>query len=189
MQRRGMLLLLAGVAGCASPPSSFFTLAAVPGTVVAIRPQTIQLRRVTVPGYLDQPQIMRVATANRLDLSSLDRWASPFDQMIGRVLQADLDQRLPEANIINEQGAVSGSPELLLEVDVQRFDADLTGVVTLTAQIGVRPGSGSKARPVTRLLRLTEQAANGGTSAATSAMSVVLGRLADAAATMLAQAR
>ena len=58
--------------------------------------------------------------------------------MLGRVLTEDLVERLPGAAVFSESGAISTRPDLVLEIDVQRFDTDATGTLVLLAQVAVR---------------------------------------------------
>ena len=179
----GCLLVLAGCSG--SPSPDLYTLAATPGGVVQTHKLSVELRRVGLAGYLDRPEIVHGTEAYRLKLSGNDRWGEPLAGMLGRVLTEDLVERLPQAAVYTEAGAISTRPDTVLEIDIQRMDSDADGTLVLLAQVAVRP-DGKTAQAST--IRLTTPLAAGATTtqAQVAAMSAVLGSLADRVAQMLA---
>ncbi|MCK8783090.1 PqiC family protein [Roseomonas sp. NAR14] len=178
LARRAALLL--ALAGCASPEAAFFTLAAVPGTPRPAAARSLEVRRVTLAGYLDRPGIVRGNAGYRLDIASNERWGEPLGDMIGRVLVENLTQRLPGGSVVAEGGALSTDTALIAEVDVQRFDAE-AGRVLLLAQMAVRPRQG-RLPGTARTLRIEVPIGGAGTAAQVAAMSAALGQLADAIA-------
>lgn len=188
MMPRVILLLalaLPAVSGCGtSPPAVFYTLASQPGPVMPTRKTSVELRRVGVAGYLDRPEIVRGTVDFRLQVSDGDRWGEPLGRMLDRVVTEDLVQRLPDASVFAESGAISTRPDTVLEIDIQRLDADPGGMMVLLAQIAVRPdGKTASAQTV----RLTAPIPGLGSQAHAAAMSVVIGQLADRVATLLAR--
>lgn len=128
---------LAG-AGCASSPEpQFYTLFPQQGRVLGGEPFEVQLRRPGLPGHLDRPQIVRHEHPGKLEFSGADRWGAPLDGMIGSILAQNLAQRLPSASVYGESGAISSSPDALVEVDIQRFELTEHGSVELVAQVAV----------------------------------------------------
>ena len=183
--RRAVLAVV--VAGCASPPADLYTLATVPGTRTRIPARSIELRRIGLAGYLDRPEIVRAAVDYRLRVSDRERWGEPLGTMIGRVFTEDLVERLPGTSVYSDSGAITARAELVLELDVQRFDTDATGGVVLLAQVAFRRDDGSGA-PVADTLRITVTPGGPGTPALVAAMSAALGMLADQVAARLARA-
>ncbi|MBK1657091.1 PqiC family protein [Paracraurococcus ruber] len=184
--RRRALLGAALLAGCArSPEPRLFTLAPRPGEARAGGPATIELRRPGLAGYLDRPEIVRAAGPYQVGLAGAERWAEPFGDMLGRVLAENLSQRLPGSTVFTEAGGLSADADGVVELDVQRFDADAAGLVALLAQVAVRRSGSRRAAPRARSLRITVPAAAGDTPAMVAAMSTALGQLADAVAEML----
>jgi uncharacterized lipoprotein YmbA len=104
--------------------------------------------------------------------------------MVTRVLTEDLVERLPNAAVFSESGAISTQPDEVLEIDVQRFDADASGQVVLLAQVAVRHDR-SGAPAIARTIRRTVTPAASDTPALVAAMSQTLGQFADAIAGML----
>lgn len=187
LPRRRLLALGAALclARCASPPVNLYTLATVPGTPRTISARRVELRRVGLAGYLDRPEIVRSAADYRLQLNEQDRWGEPLASMVGRVLSADLMQRLPGTSVYSDVGAITARPDLVLEVDVQRFDTDPDGSVVLVAQIGVRHDSGGGGN-LAETLRVAVPQGGVGTSAQVAAMSAAIGQFADQVASRLA---
>lgn len=179
MRRLALTALLAALAGCASPDPTYYTLAEVPGATSSVPDavHSIELRRPGIAGYLDRAEIVRSSAGYRLDVVSNERWGEPFGDMLGRVLAQDLAQRLPGVAVFTEAGALSADADLLVELDVQRFDVDADGNATLLAQIALSHGR-THANLRTRALRLTTPAPHGTTGQA-QAMSTALGQLAD----------
>ena len=185
--RRRLLLLLPGaiaLARCASPDPAFYTLRAVPGAALGGGPLTVKLARPGLAGYLDRSEIVRDSSSSRLRLSGGERWGEPLGDMIGRVLALDLSLRLPGSSVFTEAGAISVDAAATVEVDVQRLDADSSGVVVLLAQVAVQQ-SGGRRSTLARSVRLTATPTGPDTPELVSAMSVVLGQLADQIAGIL----
>ncbi len=177
--------LLAFLSGCGtSPPPVLYTLAAQPGPAIATRKISVELRRVGLAGYLDRPELVRGTVDFRLQVSDGDRWGEPLGRMLDRILTEDLVQRLPDASVFAESGAISTRPDTVLEIDIQRLDADLGGSMVLLAQIAVRP-DGKTASALT--IRLTAPIGGAGSRAHAAAMSVIVAQLADRVANLLAR--
>ncbi len=179
-QKRTAFLLL--LAGCASPDSTFYTLQPVPGAVsaqgaVAIA-RSVEVRRPGLAGYLDRSDVVLKDADYKLGLKETQRWAEPLADMIGRVLTEDLSQRLPQSNVFGQGGAISADADVRVEVDIQRFDADASGTVTLAAQVALE--AGRTHQPIaTRHVVLTASPASPGAGALAATLSTLLGQLAD----------
>jgi uncharacterized lipoprotein YmbA len=115
-----------------------------------------------------------------LDVLGNDWWGEPLDAMLSRVIIQDLSQRLPNATVFAESGAVSGSPDATVGVNILRFDLDRGGQLVLGAQVSV-----TRRSPITRDIRLTVAPSGSGTPALVAAMSAAVGQLADQVADML----
>jgi uncharacterized lipoprotein YmbA len=184
MSRFAMLLGLAALSSCASPNPDFFTLAAAPGQPSGVTIRALELRRIGLAGYLDRPEIVRATAQYRLHVADNERWGEPLGRMVERIVTEDLVQRLPQTAVFEESGAISTQPDEVLEIDVQRFDADAAGTVVLLAQVAVRHDQGG-APAKARTIRLTRQPASGSTPDLVAAMSGMLGELTDAIVAML----
>ncbi len=131
-------VMLAGVlTACgSSPPSHYYELSAEPDPAPVAQAgyptRTVAIGEVKLPGALDRPQIARQIGPNQLEYAESDRWAGPLDDMVRRVLAADLRPLLPAgtALVASDSSAPAG---LTVAVEVSRFDADKAGRVTLDA--------------------------------------------------------
>ncbi len=125
------------IGACASsPPMRYYTLTQIaPETRLSVPADTVPLRldRVNLPSELDRLQLVRKIDATRLQISEVDRWAAPLDEMIKRVLSVDLAARLP-ANLVADPNEPSqGERRQSLSVDIQEFYADAGCSITLHA--------------------------------------------------------
>lgn len=110
------------VTGCASsPPMRFYTLSAVSSSTETANAGAIRVGRVRIPAELDRIEIVQRVDANRVSLGELDRWAAPMEDMIRRVLTADLN------------GQEQAQTPATLNVDIEEFMGDASCNVTLTA--------------------------------------------------------
>lgn len=169
------------VGACASAEPAYFTLAPVPGVARAGGPPLVELRRPGIAGYLDRPEIVR-SGEYQLRVAANERWGEPFGDLFGRVLAEDLNRRLPGTTVFTSNGSISAPADATVEIDVQRFDADAAGLVTLSAQVAVSRQRRGPA--VTRAIRLTRPA--GGTTVdLVATMSALMGEMAEVVAGMV----
>ncbi len=179
---------LLALSGCASPDTTFFTLATAPGTPIAAlppgAPRTLELRTPGIPGYLDRTDIVLRDVDYRLQVGHFESWAEPLADMTGRVLAEDLSQRLPAMSVFTEAGAISATPDARADIDIQQFSAGADGVVRLVAQVALETGVG---HAVIAQRRVSLAVTPGGptTAALVAAMSAALGQLSDQLAKLL----
>ena len=195
LTRTTVFAVALATASCSSPDPKLYTLMPTPagvqvgnvqaGNVQAGRgPRTVMVRRPGLAGYLDRPDIVRSGGNFQLSLHSGEQWGEPFGELLGRILVEDLSRRLPGSSVYSETGAISADPDATLEIDVQRFDADASGTVTLAVQWSVERGRGNPAGPPV-LNRITVTPASSSTADVVAAMSTALGQEADVIATAL----
>jgi hypothetical protein len=115
-------------------------------------------------------------------IAGAGRWGGPLGRMLDRILTEDLVQRLPDAAVFVESGAISTRPDTVVEIDTQRLDAELGGTMVLLAQIAVRP-DGKPARALRT--RLTTPIGGIGSAFHVAAMSTIIAQLADRIAALL----
>lgn len=184
MNRRILLAGLLAPTSCRSPQTAYYTLASIPGTTQPYRVRLIELRRPGLAGYLDRPEIVRTGGAYQLSVAGAERWGEPFGDLVVRILAENLSARLPGSNVFTSLGAITAEENAVVELDVQRFDADASGQVVLLAQVAVSRGRG-RASPTTRTMRKTVTPAGASTTELVAAMSQALGQLADEIAPLL----
>jgi uncharacterized lipoprotein YmbA len=174
---RAAWMAAALLAGCASPDPDLYTLAAVDGQPQPGGPAAVALRDVSVAKYLDRDHIVRSSEDYRVEVQSNDWWGEPLPNMIGRVLAAELAQRLPGTGVFAEGGAISPADAARVSVNIVRLDADPSGAVVLEAQVAA-PRS-------VRSVRFVVPPPGPDLRSEVAAMSTALGQLADAMAGML----
>jgi len=186
----GSLTIVALLASCASPEPVLYTLATSPGvptqgSPAVGTPRNIVVREISLARYLDRPQVVRSAEDFQLALAQNDWWGEPLGRMVGRVMVADLSARLPASAVVAEVGAISAlHADATVEVNILGFSPDRAGNVVLSAQIGVER-SGRKSARVFRNFEFSTPMPTPDTKGQVAAMSVALGRLADATAELL----
>jgi uncharacterized lipoprotein YmbA len=163
-------LAFAVATGCSSsPPTRFYTLSdTAPEVAAATGVGLVQVTGVTVPGELDRPELVRRIGPNQLNISGLDRWAAPLDQIIRRVLSDDIGRRVP-APVPGQQYPVS--------VDIHEFYGDDSCNVTLRAAWTVRQPRAAATQPANEEIQVPSSGACPDSLPAT--MSVAVGQLSD----------
>ncbi len=174
-----LLAAAAELAACTSPDPAYYTLQPVPGPAVPSAVGSVELRRPGLAGYLDRSDIVLKTAGYQLNVNSQLRWGEPLGDMIGRVLVQDLSQRLPQASVFAESGAITAEPQLRVEVDVLRFDADASGAVVLDAQLAVERGGGAHQPLSARRFSMIAPPGGAGAANLVASMSGLLGGLAD----------
>lgn len=197
------LLAAALVCACASsPPMRFYTLTPVaPESPAAASSNTLPVRltRVTVPGELDRAQLVRRIDPTRLQIDDQDRWAAPLDDMIRRVLAADLAARLSSGLVLDANEPGNGQSAQALAVDIHEFYADAGCAVTLQATwvltpppttAGGKDASGRSAQPrqEREQTQVPASATCSGSDSVPGAMSRALALLSDRIAAAVAAA-
>jgi uncharacterized protein len=156
-----------------SPPTHYFALIAVAPTAAAPTPVPgqiqIRVERITISGELDRLELVRRSTSNRLQIATFDRWAAPLDDMIRRVVAADLAARLAAGMVASANEPVVGEPRRRLFIDVQFFAGDERGAVKLQAVWLVQT-------PNSANLRGTEEVAIEASDASADALAAAMSR-------------
>lgn len=130
--------LAGGLAGCAqTPPTTFYTLSTSAEPTVAKRSAqglVIGLGPITLPQYLDRPDIVTRRGANQMRLADLNKWAEPLEPLLTRIMAEDLYGLLDANDVIPVPQRGDLPLDRIVEVDIGRFDADETGAVVLDAR-------------------------------------------------------
>jgi len=171
-------------AACSSPDPKLYTIAPLPGTAVSGGPRVVSLHTVGIARYLQRSPIVQTSEDYRVVLRGTDWWAEPLDAMLTRVLAEDLTERLPSSTIYTSAGAVTGSPEATVEVELSRLDLDRSGNLLLVGQGSVAVKG--QASPDTRSLRISQPLPSPGVEGQIAATSTALAQVADRLAEMLA---
>ncbi len=181
------LLLTAALAACAAPPATnYYRLASVPGAIQPVGGLAVNVRGIGLPAYLDQSSIVKPSGPYQFGSYSNELWAEPLGGMLQEAMVQNLAQRLQSGTITASGGAIVATADVLVEMNVLRFDPDAAGTVTLTLQIAVKSGLD---RTLWQASSFTRTAPAGTTAAGeVEAMSALWGQAADQIAAMIAGA-
>jgi uncharacterized protein len=192
-QRRPLLAFLAlaplalgGLAACSSANPNYYRIGAVPGPQLAGGPPSVEVRSISIPGYLDRQGIVKQANAYQLDIHENDIWAEPLSGMLEDALVSDLQTRLPGSTVIGAGGSIGANADLLVETNVLRFDPDPDGQMVLQLQVGIRDGASMKLLG-TRTISLHAPSGQPLVANIVASMSLLWGQAADQIAAFLAR--
>lgn len=140
--RTSILGALCGTAllGCTHTPVPHYyvlSAAAEPASHGLSSGPRIGLGPVTLPEYLDRPQIVTRVAGGRLELSNAQRWAEPLQASFTRALLTNLERDLPNLDIVVHPWRSSLSIARQVQIEVTRFDRDADGAFHLSARWSV----------------------------------------------------
>lgn len=144
-------LLLAGCGTTA--PAKFYVLSAARDTGAAeavCGDKVIGIGPVTLPEYLDRPQILTRSSSNRLDLADGHRWAEPLTENVTRVLTENISTLLRTDRVAAHPWKRSQAVDFQVRVQVVQFDAGPEGAVSLVARWSVQGRNGTELAPARR---------------------------------------
>ena len=116
-------LLVALAAGCASPMSRFYTLSAANAPAAASSTLSIVVGPVSVPAVVDRPQIVVTTGPNQVRPEEFNRWASPLQNNISRVVAENLVALLGTPRVILFSQTLGGDVDYRAAIEVQRFES------------------------------------------------------------------
>jgi len=118
------VLAAAALAGCASPPSRFYTLNPGDTTAPTVANPTllIELAPVDMPSQVAKNQLVVQRSATQVDVLEQERWASLPGDEVRRALSGDLTQRLGTIDVYGTPHP-EGVPVYRIRVNVQRFES------------------------------------------------------------------
>ena len=149
-RRRGLFLpwcpLIFGafVACASSPEPRFYSLTSVKGAELGSEPLRVEVRRPSIVGYLDRPNLVRRTSPVTLDLAANEQWGAPLQELVGNALTEDLVQRLPRMTVYPEGSSLSSDSDVIVAVQVLRFELSAGGDVTLIAQVAIQRTDGTE---------------------------------------------
>ena len=159
----GLLALLALsciLAACAeSQPSRFYMLSSLPPAEAtgSGKPLSVGVGPISMPEYLNRPQIVTRESDTKLALAEFDRWGEPLGDLFSQVVAANLSALLKTERVYSLPRRRTASLDYQVEIDIYRFDADQLGLIYLTARWSLY-GKGGKKLLKTGTTSLTEQA-------------------------------
>lgn len=171
------------LAGCAnSAPTRYYVLTPSPSSEalglasLAARGPSIGLGPVTLPQYLDRPQIVSRASRAKLHLGEFDQWGAPLKDSVASVLAENVAMFVPTDHIAVHPWPRAMPIDYQIAVDITRFDATMDGgEVLLLARWRIVGKDGKEL--VNRKSHLKQQVASPGYDATVAAMSRALEEL------------
>ncbi|MDT7043114.1 PqiC family protein [Candidatus Nitronereus thalassa] len=136
----GVILVCLSLGGCTatSQPSKFYLLNSYSSTKQAIAkaPEglAVGVGPLTIPEYVDRPQIVTRVSTNELSLAEFHKWAEPLKDNIPQVLIDNLSVLLKTDHVVSYPWKRTTSIEYQVAIDITRFDATADGEAHLTAR-------------------------------------------------------
>ncbi len=143
---------LISLCGCLgrSQPTRFYLLqpitASPPGAPAAGKVEDVRIGvgPITLPEYVDRPQIITLVGPHELDLAEFDQWSEPLKDSVPRTLGENLSALLSTQHIYLYPWTGSANIDYQIEVDVTRFDATQGGDAVLNARWAIFAGNGKE---------------------------------------------
>jgi uncharacterized protein len=128
-------LLLPALAACGSDkPTRLYVLSAMPDTTDAASTHgvPIGIGPVTLPKYLDRPQIVTRVRDNSLAQADLDQWGGDLYDNITHVLAANLSNLLKTDRVSLYPWKDRAPIQYQITLDITRFERDVDGSTVLS---------------------------------------------------------
>lgn len=130
LNRAGGMMLVCGfllTAGCSrSPRINFYTLTTTTASEVSAPAQvvpSISVGAVTLPEFVDRPQLVIVDGDNRVEILEEHQWAESLKSAIPRILADNLSRLLGADRVSAYPQYAGNEADYRLAVDFQRFEA------------------------------------------------------------------
>ena len=140
-------LILALLAGCATPPSSFYALTPMPGAAgrasgLSGGRLAVGLGPVAFPQFLDRPQIVSRDGTNRLSLDEFHRWGGSLQDDFLRVWGENLAALLETSRILVLPSDVRAPVDFRIQATVLGFEGTPNREAVLKVRWVVQEGQG-----------------------------------------------
>ncbi len=179
--RSALLIALAALAlGCLgrSPAVHFYTMSPVGSGQGARSDLSVGLGPVTLPDYLDRPQLVTRTRGSELRIDEQQRWAGGFRSNLTETLADDLRTRLSSDLVFLDASASPSPVAFQVAVDIRQFEAREGEGLVLRARWIVREKT-APGRAWTRESTIRQESSGGGVQGQIDAYDAALGRLAD----------
>ena len=131
------LIYLLLVCGCASKSPNFYVLHSLQNEASAARAENdliIGVGPITIPEYLDRPQMATRSTPDRLEFAEFDKWAESLAKNLTRVLAENLAVLLSTDRVEIFPWVTNSRVQYQVTVDVMQLERMPDGKVTLAAR-------------------------------------------------------
>ena len=166
-------------------PASLLTSAKLTTTPVTRQDTRLSLGvgPITLPAYLDRPQIVTRASQAKLELSEFEQWAAPLQDDVPRVLSENLAYLIPTNHVTVFPWQRSTPIDYQITVDITHFEGTLGESSALTARWRILDKDGRELLMTTS--SVSEQISGQDYEATVASMSRTLGSLSRAIAAAL----
>jgi uncharacterized protein len=154
------LLVLSGCLG-STPPTQFYLMPPLtsgdtaPPASAGQHDLTLAVGPVTVPTYLDRPQIVTRTSRAKLTLADFDQWAGPLADTIARALSEDLALLIPTERVVLYPWPRNIDPDYQISVEVLQFERGPGSQVVLVARWSLLDRDGKELALRTSRINLT----------------------------------
>ena len=133
------LLSLSLAVGCSgTPPTRSYVLDSVAVEPLEegapAEPISVSVGPVSIPGYLDRPEMVTRQSDTQLQIAQSDRWAESLDSGVARVLAQNLNPLLGDGKVSVFRWSGGQLADYRVAVDVLRMDGRLGADLVLEAQ-------------------------------------------------------
>lgn len=104
---------------------------------------TVGLGPITIPPYLDRPEVLTRLSDTEFSVSDTDRWAEPLDLSVSRVLAQDLASDLSGVDIIPFPWSRRTQIDYRISVDFRRLERTADSKAEVQALWTLYPGQGN----------------------------------------------
>jgi uncharacterized lipoprotein YmbA len=154
------LLVLSGCLG-STPPTHFYLIPPLTSGDTASpasagqREVTLAVGPVTVPPYLDRPQIVTRTSRAKLTLADFEQWAGPLADTTARALSEDLALLIPTERVVLYPWPRNIDPDYQISVEVLQFERGPGSQVVLVARWSLLDRDGKELALRTSRINLT----------------------------------
>jgi len=131
-----LFITLCSLTGCSSKPSKFYVLNTLP--LQAAKPIKhrvyLGVGPITVPEYLQQPQIVSRLEGNNVKVNEFQRWAEPLQDAVERILTQNLALLVPSETISTYPWTADTRVDYRVIVEVVCFEPEPGGESVLLAR-------------------------------------------------------
>ena len=115
--------LAVSLASCSSSPSRFYTLSATATPGPATSRLSVAVGPVSIPAAVDRPQIVVSSSANQVSLDDFNRWASPLQDNLARVVAENLVALLGTSKVTLFPPGLSTDMDYRVTIEVRNFES------------------------------------------------------------------
>jgi uncharacterized protein len=115
-----------------------------PAAGAASQPLTIGLGPITIPAYVNRPEVVTRVSESELKVSDTDRWGESLGTNVARVLGSDLARQLGTQQVVNYPWRLNTPIDYAVSIAFQRFEHTADGHVVIEANWTIRNGKDEK---------------------------------------------